>query len=387
MGAFLSSEDVARNDEVEATYLTKTAADSDFVKQGPFNTGIETVRNGYEADIRNLRGGYDRSLSDLKSALEGDYNGKFTGLKGTYTGTMENIYNDYNDKFTGLRDGYNGTLSGLKTDLENDYNGKFVGLKGGYNGTLSGLKTVLENDYGTQIRTLGTTLGTTLSDDYNVKFDELKGEYDGTLSDLKSVLEGDYNGKFDALRGDYDETKTLKDLDGELRAYSLGQINNLKGDDFKGNLTQFQTLSNTQYATLNQLFTDFKDNTYTPDKASILQRANEIESLINRTATGITSANSKMIEDFKKAYDEKLSEKVNTSRFNEIANSSLTGLSPIDITRIKTIINSNNFTSLYNDLRTRGVINEVPATQGTTTPTTASAQFLRHLRNRNYMFY
>jgi hypothetical protein len=42
-----------------------------------------------------------------------------------------------------------------------------------------------------------------------------------------------------------------------------------------------RTESNSKYATIEQLFNEFKNQTYATDKADILRRAKEIEDLIN----------------------------------------------------------------------------------------------------------
>jgi hypothetical protein len=82
MGAFLSSEDVARKQDVDSTYLKQSEAVSDYVRRTP-----------YDEDQKGMRSEYQKYTNE-----------RITGVRGGYTDTMKKIDDDYN--LADLRLGY-----------------------------------------------------------------------------------------------------------------------------------------------------------------------------------------------------------------------------------------------------------------------------------------
>jgi hypothetical protein len=140
-----------------------------------------------------------------------------------------------------------------------------------------------------------------------------------------------------------------------------------------------RTESNSKYATIEQLFNEFKNQTYATDKADLLRRAKEIEDLINTESSDIKTKFDTEIAAFKADYNQRLGNYALNSRVDGLNKAIDAGLTPEEVLTIKTVINSNNFTNLFKDLKNRGII--------TDTVVPAPAAFLRHLRSRNYIIY
>jgi len=416
MGAFLSGEDVARRQDVDSTYLKQSEAVSDYVRRSPYDEdqkgmisgykkytddGIAGVRGGYvgtmkkidedyRSDINKLKGGYENNLlflnTDLSSkfgesinALKGTYNGSLSdleeALKGTYKGSLSDLETGYNSQFDILKDDYEGNLTKLQqsfkddvdvlkgtykgslSELENGYNNQFASLKGTYTGNLSGLETKLSGN-------LDDAIG------------KLRGTYTDNLSNLKVNLSNEFNDELVTLKAAY---KTdLSVLDSRLTKDISDRDIALRGG-YEGNLSSMRTESNSKYATIDQLFNEFKNQTYATDKADILRRAKEIKDLINKESSDIKSKFDTELAAFKADYNQRLGTYALNSRVDNLNKTIDAGLTAEEIFTIKTIINSSNFSNLFKDLKTRGII--------TDTVVPAPAAFLRHLRSRNYVIY
>ncbi len=348
MGAFLSGENVARQQDVEANFLSQVDANRDYVRRIPYEEDKNTLRREFTQNINEsisgLRGGYNDSLKQMND----DYSNRFNTLRGGYQGNLSELNNSLSGKINSdimnLRGEYTtGNLSQLQSTLQNNFSNELSTLRGGYEGNLLGLESTLSKNINDNI----TGLRVNLSDDFNNELTTLRGAYGGNLSDLQTTLRKNFSDDLTALRGEYD-----------------------------GRLSTMTSENNSKYATLEQLFGEFK-TTYDSDKTVILKRADDIEDLINQEASSIKTKFDNELASFRTEYNQKLGNYALNERVEGLNKTIDAGLTPNEVLTIKAIVNSQNFESLFNDLKNRGII----------TTTTTPAQFLRHLRHRNYVFY
>ena len=427
MGAFLSGEDVARKQDVDSTYLKQSEAVSDYVRRAPYDEdqkgirrdlikytddGILGIRGGYDGTMKNiydgyngelttLRGGYGGNLTGLQSDLTTLFEKDINTLRGTYAGNLSELQTSFNDNIGTWRGGYQGNLGDLQnrfntdistlrgnykgnlSDLQSGFNDNIGILRGTYEGNLSDLQTTLSSNLSNQMTSLRggyegnlSGLETKLTTNFNNDINKLRGNYQGNLSELQVNLTDEFNNELTTLRGAYGGN--LSDLQGNLTKTFDEQINTLRGG-YDGNLSGLRNEYNTKYNTLDQSFNEFKNQTYVNDKADILKKAKEIEDLINQEAGDIKTKFDNDLAAFKADYNKQLGNYALNSRVDGLNKAIDAGLTPEEVLTIKTIINSSNFSNLFNDLKKRGVITDV----ATPTP----AQFLRHLRSRNYIIY
>jgi hypothetical protein len=371
MGAFLSGENVARQQDVEANFLSQVDANRDYVRKIPYEEDKNTLRREFTQNINEnisgLRGGYNDSLkqmnddysnrfttlrgdlSELNNTLSGKINSDIMNLRGEYTtGNLSQLQstlqNNFSNELSTLRGEYTtGNLSQLQSTLQNNFSNELSTLRGGYEGNLVGLESTLSKNINDNI----TGLRVNLSDDFNNELTTLRGAYGGNLSDLQTTLRKNFSDDLTALRGEYD-----------------------------GRLSTMTSENNSKYATLEQLFGEFK-TTYDSDKTVIIKRADDIEDLINQEASSIKTKFDNELASFRTEYNQKLGNYALNERVEGLNKTIDAGLTPNEVLTIKAIVNSQNFESLFNDLKNRGII----------TTTTTPAQFLRHLRHRNYVFY
>ncbi len=270
---------------------------------------------------------------------------------------MTDLQTGFNDNIKTLKGTYEGNLSDLQSTLSSDYTNRFTSLRGGYEGNLAGLET---------------TLSTNLNTDIN----KLRGNYQGNLSDLEVNLSNEFNNELTTLRGAYQGN--LPDLQTNLTKTFSDELALLKGG-YEGNLSGLRNEYNSKYNTIDQSFNEFKNQTYTTDKADILRRAKEIEELINKESSDIKTKFDSDLASFKADYNQRLGNYALNTRVDNLNKTIDSGLTAEEIFNIKTIINSSNFSNLFNDLKKRGVI--------TDTVVPGPATFLRHLRSRNYIIY
>jgi hypothetical protein len=303
MGAYLSSEGVAKQQDVQANYLSKSDALNTYVTKSVYGSDIPVLQSGYKT--------LDGKVTDLTSV--------FSGYKTTNDGIVKGIDGrliDLNTQFSGYKNGNDSLVSRIGSSLDT-LSGDYTGYKSSNDAFVKGINSRLSS----------------MSDSYASYKTSNDGLVGGIRTDL-TTLQGKFNTQTDSY-------------------------NNFLNTTFKNhvdeNALNFKQL-NDKYASLQEL-------------------ASTIEKEI---VTANNSINQKIDNDkieLQNKIDSQLAKYVSRDTYDTLNRSVQSGLTPEEVTVIKSIINSNQFKDAYTVLAQKGLV------------VSNKPQPAQYLRSRNYMFY
>lgn len=205
MGAYLSSEGVAKQQDVEANYLTKVDALKTYTTRSTYDSDIPVLQSNYKSLDGKVSGivtdftgyktindgvvkGIDSKLTDLSTQFSG-YKTTNDGIVSGIGSKVDNLYGDYNSYKTS-NDGF---VKGIDSRLSS-LNDSYASYKTTNDGLVSGLRTDLKTVQGnlnTQIDAYNNFLNTTYKnqvDENIVKFKQLNDKY-ASLQELATQID------------------------------------------------------------------------------------------------------------------------------------------------------------------------------------------------------